>query len=65
MRRVAVFGGMETVPNILLIITDHQAFFDHNRPGRFEYVWPHYEQFCARGVRFERAYSVSPICTGR
>jgi len=50
-------------PNILLIITDHQAFFGHHRPGEFEYVWPRYEQFCAAGIRFNRAYSVAPVCT--
>ena len=50
-------------PNILLIITDHQAFCHHNRPGEFEYVWPRFEELCAEGVRFDRAYSVCPICT--
>lgn len=50
-------------PNILLIITDHQAFHSHNRPGEFEYVWPCFGKFASRGVRFDRAYSVCPICT--
>jgi arylsulfatase A-like enzyme len=54
---------MSDLPNILLIITDHQAFFGHNRPGEFEYKWPRYEQFAAAGTRFDRAYSVCPICT--
>jgi arylsulfatase A-like enzyme len=50
-------------PNILLIITDHQAFYGHDRPGQFEYKWPRFEQFAAAGTRFDRAYSVSPICS--
>ncbi|NQT93748.1 MAG: sulfatase-like hydrolase/transferase [Lentisphaerae bacterium] len=54
---------MDETPNILLIITDHQAFYGHNRPGEFEYVWPRFEAFCAEGVRFDRAYSICPICT--
>ncbi|MEI7437105.1 MAG: sulfatase-like hydrolase/transferase [bacterium] len=54
---------MSKQPNILFIITDHQAFHGHHRPGEFEYVWPQFQKFCAAGVRFERAYSVSPICT--
>jgi arylsulfatase A-like enzyme len=54
---------MQTKPNILLIITDHQAFYRHHRPGEFEYVWPRFEAFCGEGVRFEKAYSVCPICT--
>jgi arylsulfatase A-like enzyme len=54
---------MNKQPNILLIITDHQAFYRHHRPGEFEYVWPRFEQFCAEGTVFNRAYSVCPICT--
>lgn len=54
---------MNEKPNILFIITDHHAFYRHHRPGEFEYIWPRFEQFCAEGVRFERAYSVCPICT--
>ncbi len=54
---------MKEKPNILLIITDHQAFHGHNRPSEFEYVWPRFEEFCAEGVRFQRAYSVCPLCT--
>ena len=54
---------MTEQPNILLIITDHQAYYGHNRPGEFEYVLPRFEQFCTEGVRFDRAYTVCPICT--
>lgn len=50
-------------PNILLIITDHQAFHAHNRPGEFTYTWPRFEGFCSVGTRFERAYTVCPLCT--
>ena len=50
-------------PNILFIITDHQAFFGHDRDGEFEYKHPTYEKFASEGVRFTRAYSVAPVCT--
>ncbi|HET6430294.1 MAG TPA: sulfatase-like hydrolase/transferase [Phycisphaerae bacterium] len=50
-------------PNILLIVTDHQAFFAHDRPGEFDYRPPRFERFCAEGVRFDRAYCVTPLCT--
>jgi arylsulfatase A-like enzyme len=50
-------------PNILVIITDHQAFYGHARPGEFEYVWPNFRRFCSDGVRFDRAYTVCPICS--
>lgn len=54
---------MSEQPNILLVITDHQAFYRHHRPGEFHYKWPRFEQLCAEGVRFGRAYSVCPLCT--
>ena len=53
----------QTKPNILFIITDHQAFYGHDRESEFEYKWPVFEKFCSEGVRFDRAYSVCPLCT--
>ena len=53
----------DTKPNILFIITDHQAFYGHHRPGEYEYAWPHFEKFASQGTRFDRAYAVCPLCT--
>ena len=50
-------------PNILLIITDHHAWFDHNRKGEYEFELPRFERFWRGGVRFDRASSVCPICS--
>ncbi|MBI3973326.1 MAG: sulfatase-like hydrolase/transferase [Chloroflexi bacterium] len=50
-------------PNIVLIITDHHAYFNHDRPGEFALRLPTFDRLCAEGVCFERAYSISPICT--
>jgi arylsulfatase A-like enzyme len=50
-------------PNVLLIITDHHAWFDHFGPGRTEITFPHWERFCAEGVRFEQAFAVCPLCS--
>ncbi|MCC7145829.1 MAG: sulfatase-like hydrolase/transferase [Phycisphaeraceae bacterium] len=50
-------------PNILFIIADHQIAHGHCRPGVFEFRLPVFEKFCAQGVNFERAYSVSPVST--
>ncbi|MBN1676340.1 MAG: sulfatase-like hydrolase/transferase [Kiritimatiellae bacterium] len=50
-------------PNILFIITDHHAYAYHQRPGEFTFDLPVWRQFCADGVRFDRAYSVCPLCT--
>lgn len=54
---------MSEKPNVLLIITDHHAFHAHDRPGEYDYKWPRFERFCSEGVRFDRAYSVCPLCT--
>jgi arylsulfatase A-like enzyme len=50
-------------PNVLLIITDHEAYYGHDQEGEFTYRWPNYETFAGAGVRFERAYSVCPLCS--
>ncbi len=50
-------------PNIVFIIADHQAFYGHDRPGEFDYKWENFERFASEGVRFERAYSVCPLCS--
>jgi arylsulfatase A-like enzyme len=60
---IARSAVMATRPNVLLIITDHEAYYGHDQIGEFTYTWPNYEAFCDQGVRFERAYSVSPICS--
>jgi arylsulfatase A-like enzyme len=49
-------------PNIIFIIVDHQAWFGHHRP-EYNLRLPCYEQFCADGARFDRAYCVQPLCT--
>ncbi len=54
---------MPKQPNILFILTDHQAFHGHDRAGEFDYRPPHFERFCEEGIRFDRAYCVVPICT--
>ncbi len=50
-------------PNIVLIITDHHAYYRHHRPGEFELCMPHFGRLAMEGARFDRAYSVCPICT--
>ena len=50
-------------PNIVFIIADHQAFYGHDREGEYEYRWENFERFASDGVRFERAYSVCPLCS--
>ena len=50
-------------PNILLIITDHHAYYRHSREGEINVPMEHFQGLGQDGVWFDRAYSVSPICT--
>ena len=52
-----------TQPNIVFIITDHQAYYGHDREGEYKYKWENFERFAAEGARFDRAYSVCPLCS--
>lgn len=53
----------ESQPNIIFMITDHQAFYGHDRDDEYRYKWPNFERFAQEGVRFDRAYSVCPLCS--
>jgi arylsulfatase A-like enzyme len=53
---------LDTRPNILLIITDHQAFFAHDQAGELEYRHRRFERFANEGIRFDRAYTACPLC---
>ena len=50
-------------PNIVFIITDHQAYYGHDRAGEYDYKWENFERFASEGIRFDRAYSVCPLCS--
>ena len=53
----------QTKPNIVFIIADHQAWYGHDRDGEYQYKLPVYERFASEGMRFDRAYSVCPLCS--
>ncbi|MGB2821993.1 MAG: sulfatase-like hydrolase/transferase [Phycisphaerae bacterium] len=50
-------------PNILLIVTDHQAWHGRFAEGGFPIDLPVWRAFTAEGACFDRAYSVCPLCT--
>ncbi|MDP6041930.1 MAG: sulfatase-like hydrolase/transferase [Candidatus Latescibacteria bacterium] len=54
---------MADQPNILLIITDHQAWYQHYFRDDFNIDLPQWEAFASQGTMFERTYAVAPICT--
>ncbi|MFO7956606.1 MAG: sulfatase-like hydrolase/transferase [Candidatus Brocadiia bacterium] len=54
---------MSAQPNLLFVITDHHAWYQHSQPDDFHLELPVWDRFCAEGVRFDRAYSVCPLCS--
>jgi choline-sulfatase len=53
---------MHPPPNIVLIVTDQQRFDALGCSGHSVLRTPHLDRLAARGVRFERAYTTSPLC---
>ena len=49
-------------PNIVCIVNDHHAHYGHDNVMGPHIQRPNYEQFCNDGIRFNRAYSVCPLC---
>lgn len=43
--------------NIVTILNDHQAFYNHPAVKR-----PSFDRLCREGVEFTRAYCASPLC---
>ena len=53
----------DSKPNIILIITDHHAYYNHKRPGELGVGTQHFDRLAEEGALFDRAYSICPICT--
>jgi len=49
---------MKQKPNILFLLTDHQAYHGHKKVLR-----PNFEKLAAEGVKFIRAYTACPLCS--
>lgn len=50
-------------PNIVLLFTDQEAYYRHGWDGGLAPRRPNLERLGREGIRFERAYSVCPLCT--
>ena len=48
-------------PNIIFILNDHQVNYGHGNQG-VRIKRPVFDRFASEGVRFEKAYSVCPLC---
>ncbi len=49
-------------PNILLLVSDHQAYYRHGWDGGVRPLTPHFDRFAQSGVTFSRAYCTVPLC---
>ena len=54
---------MSGKPNILLICTDQQSMQAMSAYGNRHLHTPHMDSIAANGVRFERSYCASPVCS--
>jgi choline-sulfatase len=53
----------ERPPNILIICADDHAAYVSGAYGNKQVRTPHVDRLAAEGIRFERAYCNSPVCT--
>ena len=51
-----------TRPNVLLIISDDQAWADYGFMGHPHIQTPHLDRLAAQSLTFERGYSPVPLC---
>ena len=56
-----VFGGVEK-PNIVIILSDDQAWTDYGFMGHPVVETPHLDTLAEGGVLFERGYVATPLC---
>ena len=54
---------MSDAPNILLVIVDDMGVHQLGCHGSPFYETPHIDQLAREGVRFNAAYSASPVCS--
>ena len=64
-----IAGGLETSsmgaerPNVILVMSDDQGWGDVSYHGHQRLKTPHLDQMAADGMRLERFYSASPVCS--
>ncbi|MGE9270579.1 MAG: sulfatase family protein [Verrucomicrobiales bacterium] len=59
---VAPIGGQER-PNVILLMSDDQGWGDVGFNGNDRILTPHLDTMAAAGLRFERFYAASPLCS--
>lgn len=52
-----------TRPNVLIILTDDQGYHDASYYGTSDLQTPNIDMLCRSGMRFDRFYANSPVCS--
>ena len=52
-----------TKPNVLIILTDDQGYHDVSYYGTSDLQTPNIDMLCRSGMRFDRFYANSPVCS--
>ena len=55
--------SVETLPNILLILTDDQGYHDVSYYGTKDLRTPNIDEIAAQGMRFDNFYANCPVCS--
>ena len=58
-----VSANAEERPNVIMIMSDDQGWGDVGFNGNDEIKTPHLDKMAANGVKFDRFYAVSPLCS--
>jgi arylsulfatase A-like enzyme len=53
---------MDSRPNVLFLLNDHQAYYRHGWDSGPKIQRPHFERLASEGIVFERAYTACPLC---
>lgn len=54
---------VDSLPNILLILTDDQGYHDVSYYGTEDIRTPHMDSLSAQGMRFDKFYANCPVCS--
>jgi arylsulfatase A-like enzyme len=53
---------MPSKPNILWIVTDHQAYYQHSKAEGARPQTPNFDRLASQGISFDRSYAAVPLC---
>ena len=59
---VSESSAAEQPPNIVIILSDDQAWTDYGFMGHMDIKTPHLDELAARSLVFERGYVAAPLC---